>query len=232
MPISLDVDLSWPQTGDKLFISGPDHQNDALLNRGERTLDQYADGYKLGAEALVDRVIETGIMHDFLVLPIAFLYRQYFELRLKEMVDSTYRLAVIGFIPNSETVFWEQWKSEVSERLRNPGLTYPVGTGGHDLQKLWTEVRPLIETVFPTTTGNDLDAVEACLREFQEADQGDGFRYPVTTKGLKTLQGLSRVNLRELKETVHRISALLESVSEGLAINRQAQQEMNEDSHP
>ena len=232
MPISLDVDLSWPQKGDKLFITGPDHQNDALLNRGERTLDQYADGYKLGAEVLIDKVIETGLMFEFLGFPIAFLYRQYFELRLKEMIDSTYRLAVIGFIPNPEPAFWEPWKSKVSQRLRNPGLTYPVGAGGHDLQKLWTEVRPLIETIFPTTSGNDLNAVEACLYEFQAADQGDEFRYPFTTKGLKTLQGFPGVNFRELKETVHRISALLEGVSEGLTIYRQTRQEMNEDSHP
>jgi len=229
--ISLDLDLSWPQKGDKLFVSGTDPENDALLNRGERTLDQYAVGYKLGADTLVDKVIETGLEHDFLVLPIAFLYRQYFELRLKEMIDSAYRLAVVGFIPSPQPVFWEQWKSQVSERLRIPGLTYPAGPKGHNLQTLWTdEVRPLIEAVFPTTAGDDLDAVEACIREFQEADPGgDGFRYPVTTKGLKTLQGLSRVNLREFKETVHKVGALLEGVSEGLAVYRQSHREMNED---
>jgi hypothetical protein len=229
--ISLGVDNSWPQNGDKLFVSGIDPHNDALLDRGERTLDHYADGYKLGADTLVDRVIDTGLQHDFLVLPIAFLYRQYFELRLKEMIDSAYRLAVIGFIPSPEPTFWKRWMSQVSKRVRTSGLTYPAG---HNLQTLWVgEVRPLIETVFPTTAGDDLDAVGACIREFQEADpRGDGFRYPATTMGLKTLQGLSRVNLRQFKETVHRVGALLEGVSEGLAVYRQTQSDMNKEGGP
>ena len=52
-----------------------------------------AKGYKLAADILADYVAETGNDYDYLVNPVAFLYRQYLELRLKDIIIVGSRLS-------------------------------------------------------------------------------------------------------------------------------------------
>lgn len=47
--------------------------------------DTYAMGYKRAGDILVQYVADNDWDQDFLVYPITFLYRQYLELRLKEL---------------------------------------------------------------------------------------------------------------------------------------------------
>ena len=63
-----------------LFISkaqpDPDWYLNACLHIGEGW-DAYAEGYKNAGDVLVQHVIDYSRDQDFLVYPIAFLYRQY-----------------------------------------------------------------------------------------------------------------------------------------------------------
>ncbi len=216
-------DVPWPEKGDRLFVTCEDRENDALINRVERTVDLYAMAYKHAADALVEQVLQTGFAHDVLVLPIGFLYRQYLELSLKGIIEDIYYWEPAGFQPLTNERFWAEWKIRVAARLVKDGVPYPVDPSGHDLRKLWDdEVRLLIEAAFSTISKDDLDTVENCLHEFQDKDpKSDGFRYPATKKGRKTLEALSRVNLRNLKEVVRRVGALLEVASGGSSLEQE-----------
>ena len=61
----------------------------AYLMTGAGDWDAYAEAYKLGAETLVEHIRESRMHLDLLVFPIVFLYRQYLELRLKELIEIT-----------------------------------------------------------------------------------------------------------------------------------------------
>jgi len=50
-----------------------------------RGWDAYASGYLEAANLLVEKALETGQRTDTLIYPVAFLYRHYLELRLKEI---------------------------------------------------------------------------------------------------------------------------------------------------
>jgi hypothetical protein len=80
------VELPWPKKGDVLFDSADDWYHNACINLRFFNWDVYASGYKHAGDLLVQHVIDTRNHRDTLVFPIVFNYRQYIELRLKELI--------------------------------------------------------------------------------------------------------------------------------------------------
>src|SRR5438132_10675486 len=80
------INLLWPQKGDVLFDSADDWYHNACINLRFFNWDWYASGYKLAGDVLVQHVVDTRDHRDTLVFPIVFNYRQYLELRLKEII--------------------------------------------------------------------------------------------------------------------------------------------------
>ena len=143
-------------------------------------------GYKDAADMVVERAIESKRGMDTLVYPVAFLYRHYLELCLKELV-----------------IHGEQLLDKV-DSLKHV----------HRIDLLWKTVRKLLEVVWPDGSSDDLDAVENCICEFCQFDsQSMSFRYPITKDGTPTLLGLQNVNLQHLKAVMERTSSLLEASS-------------------
>ena len=79
---------SWQLPIEPIFSSDGDWRCNACLNWFHDSLELYAYGYKDAADTLVAKVMMTGRHQDYLVFPICFLYRQYIELRLKEIIRS------------------------------------------------------------------------------------------------------------------------------------------------
>jgi hypothetical protein len=74
-----------PRKGDKLFRGDlRDWNNNACLRGGDEYA--YSEGYRRGAQLLVQEVGETARDQDFLVYPIVFLYRHHIELALKRII--------------------------------------------------------------------------------------------------------------------------------------------------
>lgn len=86
----------------------------------------YAEGYRRGAEILVERAAATRGELDALVYPIVFLYRQYAELALKILVRDA------GIL------------------IDDPEA--PINT--HDLARLWARVETLLSAAFPDEATN------------------------------------------------------------------------------
>lgn len=191
-PLSINFDLSklpWPIPGDTLFTEAEDWQYNARLHGSHDKWDAYATGYKEAADILIERVLSDRMWMDMLVYPIVFLYRHYLELRLKELVISGSQL--------------------LDEDAGN--------IHGHSLIYWWKEARKIFEKVWPDDEKADLDSVENCILQFASKDSGsDSFRYPVNTKGEKTLDGLNLLNLRQFKEAMSRVAALLEGASSAI----------------
>jgi hypothetical protein len=89
---------------------------------------------------------------------------------------------------------------------------------GHRLKPLWDRVRSFIEENWPDAPGDDLDAVEACLVEFDSYDpKSFSFRYPMDKNGDPVLpQELTLIDLRALAEVMERLSGLLNGNMDGL----------------
>lgn len=188
-----ETELPWPQPGDEVFAEAADWQMNACLNWGGGLM--YALGYRTGADALIERVAETGMDQDALVYPIVFCYRQYLELLLKDVIVEARKYY------------------DVDEPVRQT----------HPLHPLWQDLRPLLERRWPDDS-RELDAVEDALRQFDAVDrQSFAFRYPRTKKGDPSLpRDMLRINLRNLAEVVARVGTYLEACNDALHEERHA----------
>jgi len=175
-------------------------ETNACLNFTFDKWDTYAEGYRVAGDVLVQHVEKEKRHQDTLVYPIMFLYRQYIELRLKELI-------------------------KVSGRLLDKDPKIPQH---HDLMLLWQKVRPNLEAVWSSTETKDYhDAAEERLKEFCDIDRiSFAFRYPEDKNGDPTLRGLQHINLSHLSEVMRAISHLLDGSSLGLGEYLQTKCEM------
>jgi hypothetical protein len=157
-------------------------------------------GYKLAADELVSYVLTTTSHQDSLVFPICFLYRQYLELRLKEVIQSGRKL------------------------LDEPG-NFPQH---HDISKLWQIVVPILKKAFKDEAEPfDYSAAEHVVTEFSRLDPGSfAFRYPTDKAGAKSLDGIRHINLRRLADYIEAFSESLEAVSAGIGMYNEYKYEM------
>jgi len=190
-PLNLDLEFKsppWPKPGDKLFVSGFGSKV-AFLGGFGTTFGRYAIGYKEAADALIDRAVEKDYSADMQFYPIAFLYRQYLELRLKQL------LITGGYVVHEESKL----------------------THGHDLRKPWKTVREMLESIWPDTYADEMNALGLCIEEFNSLDSNSmSFRYPEDKNGKPTLLGLDRVDLIDLRNVMERISAMLDASNDAI----------------
>lgn len=141
-------------------------------------------GYKEAGDRLVHGISEGRTGQDYLIFPIFFLYRQYLEVMIKCLILECQLLAGI-------------------ERPRRPRTADErvVAAQGHDLAALWAYLLKITPQVFPEFDVDRVAGTSKVVRAFWTEDKGgDAARYPVDLAGNRTLPGLSRVNLRILKE--------------------------------
>ena len=202
--IRREIDAQILRMKEPLFTSkaapDPDWYLNACLHVSGGNWDIYAMGYKRAGDILVQYVADNNWDHDFLVYPIAFLYRQYLELRLKELIFVSSRLL------------------DQDARILKT----------HNLVSLWRQARPNIEAVWPDSeTKGQLNAVEDRLKELCDIDSGSyAFRYPEDGKGTTTLTGMVHINLKQLRDVIQGISHILDGSSIGMGEYLNAKHEM------
>ena len=196
-------DIPWPKKGDKPFmVEGDDWYNRACLNDLGVDLSWYLypDGYKHAADLLVEHLMSTNLNKrqiDSLVYPIVFLYRQYIELILKRLIRDGNKLL------------------NISEKLPQ----------GHKINNLWKNCRVILEKVWSNESGEELDVIEACIKQFSVKDPtSTAFRYPTDLEGNPSLPKM-QINLRNLLEVMRRLSSFLESCSIGISEELNNEQE-------
>lgn len=150
----------------------------------------YADGYKRLADIGVAHIADARYDVDVLVYSIVFCYRQYLELRLKELIKT-------------------------SGSLLDQSVATP---NEHDLLKLWKLLRPLLELIWPEQDAQtERNNTESVIAQFQELDPGSyAFRYPVNRNGQDSLPGLKHLNVKQVSEVIERVAPVLDGASDGI----------------
>jgi hypothetical protein len=183
--------IPWPQEGDQLFTSNGDWWHNACLNFVHDNGELYVDGYKRAADILVEYVLRNRMYIDLLVYPIIFLYRQYLELRLKELIQHGRSL------------------------IDDPG-DFPKH---HNIDRLWKQLRYIIEKSELETKPEDFNVVESCINEFSLIDPSSmAFRYATDKDGKPSLPDLTHINLKHFSDVTQKIASFLEGASTGISV--------------
>lgn len=189
------------QDDDRLFNAGGPWQFNIKM-AGDFLRDyRYVLGFQRAAEALGDHLAQHRGDVDALAMPILFCYRQWVELRLKDL--------------------WLQ-----GGRLKGGGGVDPRQT--HDLAALWRHVRPLIEEAWPDGDRAELNRLETVLLELAELDgpKGTGFRYATDREGRASLPTDLDINLHNVRRVMEKVALLLDGAAEGIAVMLEHQAEM------
>ena len=181
-----------PSTDDKLFAEGPDWRMNTCRDMYHDHSELYIIGYKDAADLLVKTVASGQGTADSLIFPIVFLYRHYIELRLKSLLKDGHRLL----------------DREYNEKP------------GHQLSKLWLNVRDILVEIWPEEDKRQFDAVGSLIEQFEKVDpRSTSFRYPKDLEGNKSVNfDVPRVNLGNLSEVVGAMSIILEGSATGISV--------------
>jgi hypothetical protein len=172
-------EFRWPTVGDKPFVEADDPLENANIGGSDTTrLVLMMEGYRKGADIMVDYASAHRADRDFLVCPIIFNYRQFLELSLKYMLAAFGRHVDVK--PN--------WNS-------------------HDLTILWKDFAIMLER-FGTEDPDNADPIVAeVVGQFSKIDPGSySHRYPVDKKGEALPLALTDLHLPTLKDVMNAVS--------------------------
>lgn len=173
------IGIRWPQKGDKALQKSPVPDGGARIAADARQrMIVMAEGYRKGADIMVDAARTNAFERDYLVYPILFAYRQFIELSLKDLIN-TY----------------------------GPDVGVPVQWSSHDLTFLWSQFK-LVTKRYTAASGDETDAaVESIIREFAKIDPNSySYRYPVDTKGMPVPVTHDMLDLDVLKDVLEGVS--------------------------
>lgn len=131
--------------------------------------DKYALSYKIGAETIAQKIKTDNSDIDYLVYPLIFLYRHYFELRIKGIL-------------------------KLNKDLNTNEIKVP---SNHQLTDIWQRCVERIRLIRPDTDLTLLKKVENTLIGFDNHDaKSFAFRYPEDKNGKPSLKSLEYVDVR------------------------------------
>lgn len=164
---------------------------------------RYVEGFRRAAEALGDHLASHRADVDALVMPILFCYRQWLELRLKDL--------------------WLQ-----GGNLRSLDVE-PLQT--HNLRILWRHVRPVLEEAWPEGDRAELDRLETVLHELADLDgpKGTAFRYATDNEGRASIPDDLDINLLNVRQVMDKVAMVLDGAAEGIAMMLEYRAEMRDE---
>lgn len=174
-----------------IFRGGRYSHLNACMNWKYDSSDLYYNGYWEGATRLVNELKQNNKGIDLLVYPIVFLYRQYFELRLKYIIrDSRVLLGEEGTFPPNHNIL----------------SLWCVVNG--NLLKITKSIDPDLSSHI---TKKDLKLVKTIIGDFAEVDpKSMAFRYPKSTTGDSHLNGLTYINMECLEIKMKELKVMLD----------------------
>jgi len=175
----------------KFFNPAADDWNGASLHWSRSDFAAYAEAYRQAARLLAERVLESESRRErgILILPVAFLYRHYLELRFKWMVPHLRRI-----------------------------LGEPADVKfDHGIDRLWLTVRTLLTRANVKEDAAKISRMTELIHEFAVVDPtSQGLRYPVETSGKPSLGDLAGLDIRNFVERMNEVGDFLEELSVGV----------------
>jgi hypothetical protein len=171
-----------------LFQAAKDWQHNACVNPAITSTGTYAHGYLRAARLLVENVVAGGTSVDTLVYPIVFNYRQYLELRLKDIV----------------------------RRGRQLSRPYAKHDKTHSLIASWLQVKDVVAPDLAITCVAEFAFVDYVLADFDRLDSGSyTFRYATdrAQRSRSLPKGLQHINVRHFAAMIERVAEVLEGMT-------------------
>lgn len=168
------TDGDWPYSA---FTKGINHKDS----------EGYIQGYLCAAQILVNSIIAEKASPDILVFPIFFVFRHYFELRLKEIITTA---------------------SHVVMTNRKPASI-------HDLSKLWSVAMPMLIHIDRNRAQQaDLRIIGNFFEEFQNSDpHATAFRYSTDKSNNASLEDVEEINILSAAKKCMEVGNYLEGIS-------------------
>lgn len=206
MTESFDLDsYRWPSAEEDLLDTSGPWTGHALLDWQRDAIFGRAEGFKRSAEVLVEHVLAERSDLDFLIYPIANNWRHCLELLLKALLADLRRL--------------------FDEPVKQPR--------GHDLMKLWSEVRVRIEKAHPEEGTDALEHAERLLRQLHTLDpDGQNFRYHRRMDGTLALVDVDRLDVRAFHNGLTAVAHLLGGATDQIDNDLEIKWEMEREYRP
>jgi hypothetical protein len=181
-----------PRKGERLFRGDlRDWKNNACLRQGDDYA--YREGYRRGAQILVQAVEATEQDQDFLVYPVVFLYCHYVELALKEVIRRAPYLI--------ERELTQAEKKHLDD---------------HRLDLLWEDFKPMSLAIsraaaWEELPKEDVEGIDDYIRQISEVDpRSYSLRYAHSKGGNPSLpESLTHFNLRHFGDLMDRLTNYL-----------------------
>lgn len=194
--------VPFPEIGDQLFTTESYSHYNAQISYGhsDDTLYRYVAGYKEAADRLVQSLLDNNRHIDLVIFPTVFLYRQYLELRLKQLLIE-------------------------GSQLLDRHFSLPKH---HRLDTLWYECKSLLKQIEPKVTDKELAGLEACILEFSIIDPiSMAFRYHVDTHDNPSLPSdLKYIDIYNLGQTMAKMHSFLDAAYMTITVAIDQKQEM------
>ncbi|MFG1961238.1 hypothetical protein [Nonomuraea sp. NPDC049028] len=185
--------------------SSPDPKSDLFSRAGDDTITTafpgwyrssedpwygYVEGYRLAADAILQRVEETGLDQDSLVFPFLMCWRHHVELQLKSLIT-----------------------------LMQRGLRAPVNVPSHHkIDRLWRDTVVLLDQVTAFDEDKAISHAERLILQLHETDPtAQESRYPMTTKGAPTLESIVYFDMRIFHSGMQEVANFLSGTHVGLS---------------
>lgn len=171
------MDIKWVKKEKKLFVDTGNYNEWAHFGWGDikEQFYGYMEGYKRSADILIYDAIQSKniAVIDTVIYPVCFLYRQYLELVMKNiLIYYTEEDAVTG-----------------------------IKSGQHNLMKLWGLIEPYMKIEASNGELMDISNAKSYIEQFDKMDRSSfTFRYPINKDLRGILPGEKRINLVNLKE--------------------------------
>src|SRR2546421_3617637 len=197
--------IPFPEKGDRLFTSERYSHHNAQINYDRNSDDplfRYVLGYKEAGDRLVRSLMEDSRHLDLVVFPTVFLYRQYLELSLKQLLRE-------------------------GSRLLDKSFALPKH---HRLETLWYECKSLLRQIEPKITDQEVAGLEACIIEFSTIDPiSMAFRYHVDTHDNPSLPyDVKYINILNLAQIMAKIHSFLDAAYMTISVSIDQRQDMKE----
>lgn len=191
----------YPNNTDQLFVDETNFTEGAWLKNSASKFFLYSEGYRMAAEKIFNDCISNPHFANKMVYPMIFNYRQFIELRLKELISMGY------FFLGEHADFQDD----------------------HSLMRLWNtyrnEILIKIEPIDPFLLNN----VERIISQFNTEDPNSMFfRYPLT-KAPNRRNSLNResIDLRNFRNVIEKLNNFLDWQWDMLSHYQDLQTEMN-----
>ncbi|CUQ24058.1 hypothetical protein [Bacteroides thetaiotaomicron] len=191
-------DQLMPSASDKLFISEASTEN--WLSTSKDTFFSYSEGYRLAGESLFGEIQENEYCYKrFLTYPMIFCYRQFIELRLKELIFLGRRII------------------DLSDEVK---ITHSISR----LFEIYAiDILPNIDTNIDIKL---FEVISRIINELENIDNNSmSFRYPVL-KNLTPSITLPNMDINNFKIVMDRLSNFFDRQLEIMQYSENMKQEM------